>query len=279
MKIPREIEEILDKTVNFLPKTYYCKDMNFQKEDLAKRMCKEVNCNAVVVMPTYNTYTIKKPGFWTDEVGNVIEDLLKIRKNFLGNSLKKIIVVNDGSTDKTNEVLEDLLERDKPKKSILRRVDLNELNKGSLQVINLPTHLGFNYAVITGYEKALEHNPDIIVKMDSDGETPPIFITELLDNTVKLDATHIHYGSPFAKGISSGFFGFRATKAKVIKQLLPFFKTLFIYPGYEAYASNVDDKLTSILCNTTSPYRLTQEGREMKIYKICELDGGVFRVG
>ncbi|MCW1296442.1 MAG: glycosyltransferase [Candidatus Parvarchaeota archaeon] len=260
MKIPADIERILDKTVKCLPNTYYCKDMKFSKDDLARRTCKEVRCDAVALMPTYNTYTRGKPGYWHDNVGNVLEDLLSIKEHFLKDSLKKIIVVNDGSTDKTNEVLEELVRRESK----------------TIDVINIPENLGFNYAVLAGYEKALKNNPKIIVKMDSDGETPPIFITELLDKMVKLDADHIHYGTPFSSEMSTGFFGFRATRSNIIKDLLPFFKSLFIYPGSEVAGRSIDEVLTSVLTNPFSPYRIVN--KEIKVYRIFEEDGETIRL-
>lgn len=68
------------------------------------------------------------------------------------------IVINDGSTDSTKQILQD-----------------NRLNH-----INLILNLGIGGAVQTGYKYALEHDYDVAVQFDGDGQHDIRSLTQLL---------------------------------------------------------------------------------------------------
>ena len=69
------------------------------------------------------------------------------------------LVVNDCSTDRS-EVL---------------------LRNGSFQYITLPVNLGIGGGVQSGYMYAAEHNYDITVQMDGDGQHDPAYLSTLVD--------------------------------------------------------------------------------------------------
>lgn len=102
--------------------------------------------NIIVVIPSYN-------------VANQIETVLKTMPSFVTN----VVVVNDASKDNTSQKVKSLLEHD-PRIIFVE----HEKNKG------------VGGAMVTGFEKALTLEPDVVVKMDGDGQMNPNFLPELL---------------------------------------------------------------------------------------------------
>lgn len=93
---------------------------------------------------------------------NHIKDTIETLPDFID----KIYVVDDGSTDKTVEVVKMLTDE---------RVHLfqHEVNRGP------------GAAVVTGYEAALKNEMDVIVKMDGDNQMDPEQLPNLLDPIVE----------------------------------------------------------------------------------------------
>jgi len=115
--------------------------------------------STLIIIPVYNE---------EKNILSVIEDIKK-KAYDMG-----ILVVNDGSTDKTESVLE----------------------RSRVKVINLPYHLGYGVALQTGYKYALEKSYDYVIQMDGDGQHDPGSIENLL-TVVKSGDIDVAIGSRF----------------------------------------------------------------------------------
>jgi len=115
--------------------------------------------STLIIIPVYNE---------EKNILGVIEDIKK-KTHYMD-----ILVVNDGSTDKTESVLE----------------------RSRVKVINLPYHLGYGVALQTGYKYALEKGYDYVIQMDGDGQHDPSSIEDLLTE-VKSGDIDVAIGSRF----------------------------------------------------------------------------------
>ncbi|AJI23010.1 glycosyltransferase family 2 protein [Priestia megaterium] len=104
---------------------------------------------ALIIIPAYNEEDNIK-----DTVSNV-----KYMNNF------DYIVVNDGSKDKTQEIL-----------------DSNNFNH-----LDLPINLGIGGAMQTGYKYALKNDYDYAIQLDADGQHNPKDLAKLID---EIDINH-----------------------------------------------------------------------------------------
>lgn len=80
-----------------------------------------------------------------------------------------------------------------------------------ITVIFHPKNLGVGGAVITGYKKALELQCDIVIKMDSDGQMDPAYITHLIQPV-------IHGSAGYTKG--NRFVDFKALRSMPTLRLM-----------------------------------------------------------
>jgi glycosyltransferase involved in cell wall biosynthesis len=90
-----------------------------------------------------------------------------------------ILVINDGSTDHTTELL-------------ARLANLH----ADFQVISHPQNRGYGAALISAFAYALEHNYDVLVTMDCDGQHEPSRIPVLLE---AIDDADIVSGSRYLR--------------------------------------------------------------------------------
>jgi glycosyltransferase involved in cell wall biosynthesis len=74
-----------------------------------------------------------------------------------------VLVVDDGSTDKTREVVADLAERDP-----------------GVELVSLGRNMGKATALRRGFERALAEDADVVVMMDADGQDDPAELPLLL---------------------------------------------------------------------------------------------------
>jgi len=137
------------------------------------------NINYCVIIPTFNH---------SGAVAGVITDVLKVTGN--------VIVVNDGSTDNTAEVLNGFTDID---------------------VISYPLNRGKGHALKEGFRAACEKGFEYAVTIDSDGQHNaaeiPLFISALRDNpgslivgSRNLVAENMPGGNTFANNFSNFWF-------------------------------------------------------------------------
>jgi len=112
-----------------------------------------MNKRVAVIVPAYNE-----------------EVLIEKTINSIPDIVEKIIVVNDCSTDKTREILE----------------NLSNVNK-KVQLINLEKNSGVGSSIVKGYEIAFEQGFDIGVVMPGDAQALPEDFNNLIDPVLNDD--------------------------------------------------------------------------------------------
>lgn len=113
----------------------------------------------LIIIPAYNEQ---------ENIEKVVNNIIDNYKQF------DYIVINDCSSDKTKQILEN----------------------NSYNHINLPVNLGIGGGVQTGYKYALEHNYDVAIQMDGDGQHDPKFLSDIIKYMENNDADII-IGSRF----------------------------------------------------------------------------------
>lgn len=172
---------------------------------------------------------------------NEEENILKVRniiENYNEKSEQKLdyIIINDGSTDNTEKILED----------------------NNIKHINLIHNLGIGGAVQTGYKYAHENDYDIAIQFDGDGQhdvnyvekiCKPLILQEadMVIGTRYLDKKESNFQSTFmrrfgsqiismciktfcGKKITDPTSGFRAANKKVIKEFANSYPTEYPEP-------------------------------------------------
>lgn len=140
----------------------------------------------LIVIPAFNEETT---------IGDVI---LSIREKEPG---MDILVVNDGSSDKTSEMA---------------------MIAGA-KVIDIPYNIGYGGAIQTGFRFAVDYDYDYVITMDGDGQHDPGSIRSLID-TMERDGADVVIGSRFLEG------NYRMSLARRIGSWL-FSKIANIYTG------------------------------------------------
>lgn len=103
--------------------------------------------NIYIIVPAYNE---------ADNIDNLINDWYPVIEKHNGDGKSKLVVINDGSKDKTYEILKNLAKA---------RPYLEPLTK---------KNGGHGQTVLFGYRYAIKNNADWIFQTDSDGQTNPL---------------------------------------------------------------------------------------------------------
>lgn len=132
---------------------------------------KEKQLRVLMIIPAYNE---------EESIFDTVTSILNYRKKV--DFELDYVVINDGSTDKTKEILKE-----------------NHFN-----AVNLVMNLGIGGAVQTGYKYALEHDYDVAVQFDGDGQHDIESLSELLEPIRKNEADLV-IGSRFVGDVKSEF--------------------------------------------------------------------------
>ncbi len=157
---------------------------------------------------------------------NESENILSVYKNIVQYNNKNkqnydILVINDGSTDNTEEILCD-----------------NNINH-----IKLIHNLGIGGAVQTGYKFALENNYDIAVQFDGDGQHDVKYVKNIIEPIINKKANMV-IGSRFIDSNTSKFKSSASRRAgiKIISKVIKIKTGKKIYDttsGFRAVDSNI----------------------------------------
>ena len=145
----------------------------------------------LLIIPSYN------------EEENVLNNYKKIINYNKKNELKfDAIVINDGSTDKTEEICK----------------------QNNIPYISLVHNLGIGGAVQTGYKYSLENNYDIAVQFDGDGQHDVNYVKHIIEPIINNECDMV-IGSRFIDQQSSEFKSSFARRIGI--NIISFFMKLF----------------------------------------------------
>ena len=125
----------------------------------------------VILMAAYN------------EEKRISDAILKIPRKIHGIDKVEVLVVNDGSTDKTVE---------------------SAMNAGADKIVSHKTNFGVGAAFMTGIRNAISMDADIVVTVDGDGEANAEEIPDLI-NPIINNQFDVVIGRRFVKNIPSNY--------------------------------------------------------------------------
>lgn len=126
-----------------------------------------------IVIPAYNE---------EKNIENVLREIQALRPAHPGWELVPI-VVNDGSQDRTEEILTRLAPF------------------YGAKAVHLPLNLGIGRAVQTGFRQAVRMGADVVVQLDGDGQHPPSQLANLIEPVLAREAD-VAIGSRYLPGAS-----------------------------------------------------------------------------
>ncbi len=168
-----------------------------------------------LVLPAYNE---------EESLPNLLKRISSLKMN--NNAIINVVVVNDGSTDKTGEVVK------------------NNASKLNITLVNHEKNMGLGQAVQTGIKEALSqaNQNDIIVIMDADDTHDVKLIEQMVTKIEKgadivIASRFVQGGNdesapPFRRLLSRG-------ASVVFKTILPLNKVNDFTSGYRAYRSTL----------------------------------------
>ena len=177
----------------------------------------------VVLLPAFN------------EAQLIGDTILKIPRKILGVSKIEVLVVDDGSSDKTVEIA---------------------MNAGAEKIVSHNKNLGVGAAFMTGVRNAISMNADILVTLDADGQFPPEQISGFIVPILNKQCDVVS-GARFTNGVPSGYPKTKLLGNKIFSRLVSWVtgqKFRDTQTGFRAYSKEAILNISVI-----SEYNFAQE--------------------
>ena len=162
-----------------------------------------------------------------NEEKNIQKTILSIPKKIPNIDKVEILVVNDGSTDKTYELA---------------------LNAGADKIVSHKTNLGVGAAFMTGIRTAITMDADLLITLDGDGESPPDEIPDLI-NPIINNQFDVVVGTRFSKNIPSNYPRLRLFGNKIFSKIVSFtsgHKFTDTQTGFRAYSKDALENISVV---------------------------------
>ena len=143
----------------------------------------KANTNAVIVVPCYNE---------ADSVPHLLDAIDKVRNGLTGHFNLDVLLVNDGSSDNTQQVIVDV-----------------EQKYPYVYHRQLSSNAGHQSALRAGLDKAVAY--DAVIMMDSDMQHPPVLIPSILEEWQKTGANIVQMVRTDSRE-EAGFFKFYSSR-------------------------------------------------------------------
>jgi len=161
----------------------------------------------VVLLPAYNEEEL------------ISETILNIPRKIIGINKVEVLVVDDGSSDKTIEMA---------------------MNAGADKIISHNKNMGVGAAFMTGIRNAISMDADILVTLDADGQFPPEqisnFIVPILNNQFDIVS-----GARFTKEIPKDYPRTKLMGNKIFSKMVSWVTNQKFHDtqtGFRAYSRN-----------------------------------------
>ncbi len=153
--------------------------------------------------------------------------ILKISRTIPRVDKVEILVVNDGSTDKTVEMA---------------------MNAGADKIISHKTNMGVGAAFMTGIRNSISMGADIVVTVDGDGEANTDEIPDLI-NPILNNQFDVVVGQRFVKNIPSNYSKTNLIGNKIFTKIVSFVaghKFSDTQSGYRAYSKDAINDISVV---------------------------------
>ena len=116
-----------------------------------------------------------------ENIEHILEHLRHVKQNSLKRSEfnLKILVINDGSTDRTKQILE------------------KNNNNSLFTIVNFKDNKGYGYTLIKGFRYAKEMKFSWIISFDMDGQHEPTYLYKFIDLILEKPSEQIISGSRY----------------------------------------------------------------------------------